>query len=258
MLRTMKYEEILNCEIEYSKCFSESIEEKNCIRFSDTLLNDMYSHNYTLIKDAGSDDELRGIIEGEIALRRGMGYCNIASYVGITDGFLELFAPKPEISVNGFYLLDGETSALRTKAGCGISKVSNQAMLDDVLRMDIEHDGEDIGVEFCTARVERRKVAYLAQDGVDCYVCYDNGEAVGKCDLFIHSGVAKIEDFAVSPSRQRKGYGAAILQAIIETARKHGVSTIYLVTDEEDTVKEMYLKCGFRKIGEKTDLFFKL
>jgi len=50
----------------------------------------------------------------------------------------------------------------------------------------------------------------------------------------------------------------AILKAIIEMAQKNGVSAIYLVTDEEDTVKEMYRKCGFRKIGEKTDLFFKL
>ena len=254
----MDNEQILACETGYYKCFSEAVERENYIRFRDDLLPDMYSHNYTLIKGVGSDDELRGIIEGEIYHRKGMGYCNIASYVEVNSELLQTFAHKPEVTVNGFYLLDVPSSVLCEKAGCGIFKVSNAAMLDDVLRMDTEHDGEDIGVDFCTRRVERRKDTYLSPEGVDCYICYDNGEAVGKCDLFICEGVAKIEDFAVLPSKQRRGYGAAILKAIIETARECGVSTIYLVTDEEDTVKEMYLKCGFRKIGEKTDLFFKL
>jgi len=255
----MDNEKILACEVGYYKCFSEMAEAEDYIRFRDDLLPDMYSHNYTLIKGADSDDELRGIIEGEIYHRKGMGYCNIVSYAEVSKELLQTFVHKPEITVNGFYLLEnGGSSVLRPKDGCSIYKVSNDAMLSDVLRMDIEHDGEEIGVDFCKKRIARRKNDYLSPEGVDCYVCYDNGEAVGKCDLYLHNGVAKIEDFAVLPSKQRQGYGVAILKAIIETAQKNGISTIYLVTDEEDTVKDMYLKCGFRKIGERTDLFFKL
>lgn len=76
--------------------------------------------------------------------------------------------------------------------------------------------------------------------------------------MFIDNGVAKIEDFAVIPTYQRKGYGTTILKSIIEIAIKENSHTIYLVTDEDDTAKEMYEKIGFSKIGERSDLFFKL
>ena len=74
----------------------------------------------------------------------------------------------------------------------------------------------------------------------------------------MYEDVAKIEDFAISPAKQRQGYGTAMLTAIIGVALNAGASTIYLVTDEDDTAKLMYGKSGFSKIGEKTDLFYKL
>ena len=71
-------------------------------------------------------------------------------------------------------------------------------------------------------------------------------------------GVAKIEDFDVLPKYQRKGYGSALLKEIICIALEQNARIIYLVTDEDDTAKEMYLKIGFEKVGEKTQLFFTL
>ena len=86
----------------------------------------------------------------------------------------------------------------------------------------------------------------------------NKGAIIGSCDLFMYKVVAKIEDFAVIPTYQRKGYGTTILKALIDIAIKENCHTIYLVTAEDDTAKEMYQKIGFNKTGEKTDLFFKL
>ena len=39
-----------NTEIEYVKCFSQSIEEERGIRFRDDNIPDMYAHNFILLK----------------------------------------------------------------------------------------------------------------------------------------------------------------------------------------------------------------
>ena len=254
-------EKIHSCEIEYTKCFSEATEAQNIIRFKDDLLTDMYYHNFTLIKNSHSDDELFRWIEDEILLRRssGMTFCNIVSFVPISDYLIQKFESKPEATVSGFYLFDtSKLSELSSQKDCSISKAKNAAMIDDILRLDLEHDGDSLGVDFCTRRVNRRKKVYLSAEGVNSYICYDNNKAVGVCDLLINKDVAKIEDFSVSPTKQRQGYGTAILKSIIETALNNGASIVYLVTDEDDTAKEMYLKAGFNKVGEKIDLLFKL
>ncbi|MGL6198587.1 MAG: GNAT family N-acetyltransferase [Lachnospiraceae bacterium] len=254
-------DKILNCEIEYSKCFSKYFEAQDLMRFRDDSLMDMYDHNFTLIKRSESDDELYHRIESEIQLRRteGENFCNIASFVPISGYLIEKFETKPQISTNGFYLFDiSKLSVLSGKKKCLISKLDNLRMADDLLRLDLELDGARLGVDFCTRRANRLKKVYLSAEGVNSYICYDNNEPVGSCDLFISKDVAKIEDFVVSPMKQRQGYGTIILKTLIEIALNSGVSTIYLVADEDDTAKDMYLKYGFSKIGEKTDLFYRL
>lgn len=59
------------------------------------------------------------------------------------------------------------------------------------------------------------------------------------------------EDFGVVPAMRGKGYGTALLYRLIDIAAENGASVIYLTTDEDDTAKDMYLKRGFEKVGEK-------
>ena len=243
-----------------SKCFSDAVDTQHFIRFRDDLLKDMHYHNFTLIKSSNSDDELFDIIENEILLRKtqGMDFCNIVSFVPISGPLAQRFTTKPEITVDGFYVFDNnKLPELRIRKNCSISSANNEAMMDDILRLDLEHDKDSLGVDFCTRRVNRRKKVYLSSEGVTAYICYDDNKAVGSCDLLIHKDTAKIEDFSVSPTKQRQGYGTTILKFVIESALSCGASTIYLVASEDDTAKEIYLKNGFNKIGQKTNLLFK-
>jgi len=261
MIRTLNNEKIHNCEKEYSKCFSNILETEDYVRFRDDLLPDMYYHNFTLIKKSRTDEELYHRIEAEIQLRKteGESFCNIVSYVPISDYLLQELDVRPQVSVDGFYLFDvSKLSRLTNKEGAVVLKVNNLKMADDILRLDIEHDGERLGLDFCKRRTNRRKEVYLSKKGVNTYICYDNNEAIGQCDLLIYKDTAKIEDFSVLPAKQRQGYGTAILKAMLEVALSSGASTIYLVADEDGTAKEMYQNLGFSKIGEKIDLFFKL
>ena len=207
------------------------------------------------------DMELKDIIQEEITFRllEKKDFCNILIDSQVSSSELSALEHKHEVSKNGYYSFDiSQFTKLKTLPGCEVKKTINKEMLEDVLFCDLKHDEENLGKDFCTRRCHRRGEIYISESGVDSYVCYHNGEIIGNCDLFMANGTAKIEDFAVIPEYQRKGYGTTILKELIEIAIKNNCHTIYLVTDEEDTPKEMYLKIGFEKIGERTDLFFKL
>ena len=255
------HQRIIDCETEYYKCFSTAVEEADVIRFRDPLLPDMYYHNFTYIRCSADPAAAVGRIEKEIDLRRGeeAGFCNILSGLAIGAGQLKDIAYPVSLSTNGFYLFD-KAYLLQMKAPphCNIRRVDSQAMVEDALYSDLQHDEKRLGRDFCERRCLRRGKVYVQDGGVDSYNCYDNGSIVGNCDLFMHKGVAKIEDFTVIPKYQRKGYGTTILKHLIQTALDADCDTIYLVTDEEDTPKDMYVRLGFSKIGERTDLFFDL
>jgi len=252
---------IVECEFEYTKCFSEFYENEDIIRFRDNQLSDMYYHNYTYIKKAASEIELKRIIQDEISLRLSekSKFCNILLNSDVNSSLMSAIKYNAEISTNGYYSFDiSYFSRLNALSGCIIKKVNNQGMIDDILFCDLQQDEKNLGKDFCTRRCYRRGKVYVSNKGLNSYLCYHNGDIIGNCDLFIYKEIAKIEDFAVNPIYQRKGYGTTILKSLIDIAIKENCNTIYLVTDEDDTAKEMYQKIGFNKIGERTDLFFPL
>ncbi|MGL4913963.1 MAG: GNAT family N-acetyltransferase [Romboutsia sp.] len=252
---------IIQCELEYQKCFSKSYEKENIVRFRDDELPDMYYHNYTYIENEMNKLQLQNAIDKEITVRlyeKG-SFCNLVLNGNIHPSIIDNISPKPEVSRNGYYNFDiSKFSNLSGVNGCFVKKVVNQEMLDDVLFCDLQHDEEILGKEFCYRRCYRRGNVYLSNENINSYICYHNSNVIGNCDLFIYNGIAKIEDFAVIPRYQRMGYGTNILKSLINTALKENCHTIYLVADEEDTPIQMYKKLGFSKVGERTDLFFRL
>jgi len=74
----------------------------------------------------------------------------------------------------------------------------------------------------------------------------------------IDGNIAKIEDFDILEEYQRKGFGTSVLKHLLMEANKSNVELGYLITESDDTAKDMYKKCGLRKVGEKNELFFKL
>jgi spore maturation protein CgeE len=253
--------EIVECENEYVKCFCSSYENENIIRYRDDLLKDMYYHNYTYIKQSFDALKIKQIIQEEIDLRiiENSHFCNIVLSTIVSDSLLNMFDKQPRISNNGYYSFDLSLfSKIATVPNCVVRKVETQKMIEEILYCDLQLDEATLGKDFCTRRCYRKGKVYLSNKNVDSYLCYVDMKPVGNCDLFISNGVAKIEDFIIIPSSQRKGYGTTLLKTLIGIAIKEGCHTIYLVADEDDTPKQMYLKLGFKKIGEKSDLFFEI
>ena len=252
-------EKIKTCERKYLECFGKTISQENITRFSDNLIPDMYSHNCTWINSAKNNIALTQIIESEIknSKSNGKDFCLIHCHIPNDETILSTLSTKPEASTMGCYVFDASHfSKIMGNTECCVLKVDKPEMVNDLLQIDLEFDGEALGIDFCTRRINRKKDVYLSNAGLDSFICFANNEVVGTCDIFFYEDTAKIEDFAVSPKKQGKGYGTAILKKLIEIAISKGISTIYLVTDESDTAKEMYKKLGFYKVYEHTELLF--
>ena len=250
---------ILQCEYHYTQGFCAATVQPGFIRYRDDLIPDMYYHNYTLVLDAMDEQALAALITTEIAYNKAAGkhYCLIRSLVPVGDSIVAKLPQAPEVSTAGYYVLDASTyTKTKPNANCHVLRVDKPEILEDLLWLDLEHDGQALGVDFCTRRVYRREEIYLSNEGVDAYICYNDGQPVGSCSLFIHGDTAKIEDFAVLPAQQRKGFGTALLNTLIEIALAQGATLFYLEADEGDTAKEMYQKIGFVKVDELTDLIF--
>ena len=250
---------IIQCEMEYIKCFCEAEEQEGFIRFKDDLIPDMWYQNYTWINTVKDDAGLIQLIESEISnsKKTGRDFCMLRCHIPVNHTVLSRLSCKPEVSAAGWYVFDAAFLSKMTQAkDSSVIKIDKDEMIDDLLTLDLKHDEESLGRDFCIRRIYRRKDIYLSNEGVDSFICYYKGIPVGSCDLFIHNGAAKIEDFAILPNHQRKGFGTTLIKTLIEIALKKDATVIYVEADEDDTAKEMYKKCGFNKVNEFTDLSF--
>ncbi|GAB3530214.1 GNAT family N-acetyltransferase [Photobacterium alginatilyticum] len=86
-----------------------------------------------------------------------------------------------------------------------------------------------------------------------CYVAVSNDEVVGVCVLNNTQDDTKKDDnkielfnIAVSPDRQGQGVGKALLQFVIESEKRRGISCIELGTGTFGYQLAFYQRLGFR------------
>lgn len=250
-----------NTEIEYVKCFSKYVEEEKKIKFTDSNIPDMYCHNFILLKNGLSDDEVNNIIlkELERSIKENKSFLQLEANFPLGPNALENLSISPEISK--YYYMSIPTckyNSLREKEECTVEEALNEKVLEDGIKVDIEASSPAMGEEFAKKRIYRKVQAYNSVSNLKFYVCYDKDIPVGNCELLINNGVAKIEDFDILEKYQRRGFGTTVLRHLLMTSEKLGVDEAYVITDSEDTAKDMYRKCGFCKVGEKTTIFFQL
>lgn len=254
-------EKIHSCEKTYINCYTKSYENEEIIRYRDDSLTDMYDYNFTYLKQITPLDTLQKLIQQELEINQqeNKDFIKLAMDTYPDDRCFEGSCGKFELEHNGqYFYLPMQSPDWKTRDTCEIHKISNSSMIDDLVSLDINQDGERLGDDFCNRKARRRGLVYLSEAPLDCYLCYYDGKPIGSCELFIDNGTAKIEDFKVLPEYQRQGFGTTILKSLIDTALSKGVKVIYLTADEDDTPKEMYLNFGFVKVDDSYALFQKL
>jgi ribosomal protein S18 acetylase RimI-like enzyme len=98
-------------------------------------------------------------------------------------------------------------------------------------------------------------------DGVVLVAVDDDGRMLGTVTLqfWPHGGEvgvsrdeAEIRALAVVPGDQGRGTGSTLLQAVIERARREGVSRLVLLTQPEmRAAQRLYERAGFRRLPDR-------
>ena len=251
-----------NTEIVYIKKFTENYEDNEIIRFYDINLQDMYMHNFTLIKNSVCKDKFRKIIFDELEKRKSekANFLRIEFNFLIEDDFINNLPLVPEVTKYDYMYIEPKMSNyLIGNEGCIIKKALSEKVLKEGIEVDILANQSAMGSEFARKRIYRKSEVYKQlNSNLNLYVCDYNGISIGNCELMLNNNIAKIEDFDILENYQRKGFGTSVIKHLLEEAKEDCVEFVYLITDSGDTAKEMYRKCGFKKVGEKTELFFEL
>ncbi len=252
---------LIDTEITYVKCFSEYFSKDNMIVFLDDNLPDMYTHNYSLIKEVISSHEIVEIITKEIQRRKSekKDFLQIEIDLQVSKEVLEELTIRPQVTLLDYMVIEAnQYDTLGGNEECEIIEAREEKVLKDGIQVDILANSPCMGNEFAWRRIDRKAEIYQSEKPLSLYVCYHKGEPIGNCELFLNGTTAKIEDFDILEAYQRKGFGTSMLKYLIKRAKEQGSELIYLITDHDDTAKDMYAKCGFKLAGQKTQLHFQL
>jgi len=250
----------MQMENDYIEHFSKKETQNGIIRYDDEKLTDMYTNNFTLLKE---DNNIVNVINEELNKRKveGKTFLRIETYFKINNETLNKISMKATLSSYDFMWIDpANFKQLNGNSECFIKEANTEEILEKGMKADILCNQGAMG-EFAKRRIERKAQVYQDPSSkIKFYVCFYNHKAIGNCEMMIDetNKIAKIEDFDILETQQRKGFGTTVLKHLLETAYKNEIHDVYLITDSDDTAKEMYQKCGFTKIGEKYELFFQL
>lgn len=252
---------LINCELEYIRCFSKEIEDNKFIRFSDSTLEEMYANNITVLKDGLSNEEIVRVIDKEIVERKKANkeFLIFELQGRVNREVLKAIKIRPTMVSKLDYMIinTDKYKYMKSNDCCNIKEVISEDEFRDIINVSILDNAPFMGEKFSRDRINRKVIAYREDgNGLSAYLCYNGNIAIGSCEMLINSQVAKIEDFGVLRFYQRKGFGTSMVKHLLMEANKGGIDFAYVITDSSDTAKNMYRKCGFEKIGEKTQVLY--
>lgn len=257
-MRKLLLERILELEIEYVKMFSEVNEGDIKITCTDSEIPDMYTHNFVYYKQK---DGLFEFIVDELNKKetKAKGFFRIETSFRIDSDLIEKLPVQPEVCQ--YDVMAIETRKYKQLNGNIDGYVKNvcrdQKVLEDGIAVDIDASQSEMGLDFATRRIHRKSHEYKdPQKTIQLFVGYDRETPVGNIEYMPYNGMVKLEDFKIIEDYQRKGFGTTMLKLLLEKAMNDGIEHAYLITESLDTAQDMYRKCGFEKVGEKTELLF--
>ena len=109
---------------------------------------------------------------------------------------------------------------------------------------------------FTTPESEASVVSVIENFVYEAFVLETDGNIVGHTITMTTCGDTDILSIAVLPSFRRMGLGKMLMENIVKSAEKHGVSDIFLEVRKSNTSAiSLYEKFGFEKIGERKNFY---
>ncbi|WP_088102855.1 GNAT family N-acetyltransferase [Halalkalibacter urbisdiaboli] len=257
MDKSTLFKQLLNMEVNYVSLFSDVIENEDTIKFVDSALPDMFTHNFTFYK---SNQGLLDFITKEIEKKetKEKGFYRVETSYPVSSKLLESLPVKPQVCTYDIMYIEAKKFAeLKGNTTCRIVRADNNKVLEDGIIVDITANQKEMGLDFAQRRINRKAEIYNNDNkALQLFVCYLDKVPIGNIEYMQLNQIVKLEDFDIIEEHQRKGFGTSVLRYLIENAYNNNVEIVYLITNNADSAKEMYEKNGFTKIGEKTEFLF--
>lgn len=246
-------------EFAYLSCFSTYTEDRTAVRFRDEQLPDMYMHNLTQLKKHMDADALLSFIASELeeARQSGKTFLHIMLDEMIDEKTLEKIHSGPQITYYLFMTAPVDHyRKIPLNPRAVVKPADDDQTYDDGRLVDLESNAPATGEDFAKRKSSRKANAFRQHPNLSLYVCYAKDKPVGKCEMLVDREMAKMEDFDVLEQYRGQGYGSAIMRRMMEDAMNAGARTFYLMTESDNTAREMYEKYGFTTRGYRTSLLF--
>ncbi len=122
----------------------------------------------------------------------------------------------------------------------------------EFLPMSLQDIDEVLAIEYrvCPFPWGRGNFTDSLASGYHCWVARQNGEMVGYFVVMSAVDEAHLLTISVAASKQKQGYGARLLQQVMQIARANGARILLLeVRPSNTSALSLYRHFGFQQIG---------
>lgn len=258
-------EQFREIENSYIENFSTRRDGVDYITYSDDKLPGMYDHNCIVIKPSVNKDTLCDMVSVmlEQAKKENREFLKVVISPGIdiTEEQKKIFTNMGfEVEANLYMQIEGtRNEAFKANPNVEIRVANTEEEFDEAKKHEITSSIEaGTPKDFVKKKATRRLETFKTKrSNLKLYLCYYQNNVIGHCELHTKGNYAKIDDFYVMSDQRGMGFGTSILKQAISDSVLQGASYIYLITDKEDTPRQMYSKLGFEIIGEEYELYWK-
>lgn len=85
--------------------------------------------------------------------------------------------------------------------------------------------------------------------GARFFVAEVDGVMAAGCELYVHDGVAQVEEVNTLEEHRGRGLARSVVLAAADAALEAGVDLMFLIADDADWPKALYAKLGFDELG---------
>lgn len=126
-----------------------------------------------------------------------------------------------------------------------------ECTFDEVFPLMLEanlhsHGGMTRAAAEANAAVRR---VFVDVTGARFFVTRVDGVLAGFCELYVHDGVAEIDDVHTLERFRRRGIASGVVGHAVRHAREAGADLVFLIADDADWPKELYAKLGFEPVS---------
>jgi GNAT superfamily N-acetyltransferase len=201
-----------------------------------------------------------------LRVERSIGTTTAAELAAEADRILSAFRHRE-------FVFESDTEGARLTAGLVELGYASDRLVHLVLRRDPDRDPPSLDTreisleEVRPLQVETNLVSHggMTRASAEMLADFSNvmvervgarffgaridGELAGCCELYVHDGIAQIENVDTLERFRGRGVARASIAAAIGAARAAGAELIFLMADDADWPKRLYGKLGFDPVG---------